>query len=91
MSNKVLFASIILTVFSLFYIATHQDRSISLSENSVSSSTCDTDSAIMREAYFYGIDSNFFRENSPELYKKQGYEFDIAKQAKFWGINVISD
>lgn len=89
MNLKLAFISFVLTIFSLFYVATHDGVNIDVKINSELSNVKE-DSIVMQEAYFYGINSNFFKENSPELFNKKQEDFDIYKKAKFWGINVLS-
>ena len=90
MNVKILFVFIMLTIFSLFYIVTHNENNLSLQINS-EKNISEESSVIAKEAYFYGVNSNFFKEDSPELYKENKEKFNIYSQAKFWGINVFSE
>ena len=90
MNVKVLFVFTMLTIFSLFYLAGHNENHLNLQISSEKNTTEEI-SSIAKEAYFYGIDSNFFRGNSPDLYKKNEKKFNEYSKAKFWGINIISE
>jgi len=89
MNFKLAFISFVLIIFSLFYVSTHNGVNMNI-EISPELSNIKENSIVVQEAHFYGIDSNFFKENSPELFNKKQKDFNIYKKAKFWGINVLS-